>query len=204
MWSGTERDGLRHATLPKTHHMKMTTTTQSIPAQSSPGTRSTPSVAGHQDGGEKCSTNKQKSLRARNNITIGTWNVRSLRAAGKVGELTLEMKRYRWNTLGLCEVRLKNFGETSTPEGHRLFFSGLEDRHEYGVGFLIHKDTVNPIMGCRQVSSRLVTIRLKASHFNDFCCGVQNKSHLERQEPHHQLPCQTDAFPDRVHIFVCM
>ena len=21
-WSGTERDGLRHATLPKTHHMK--------------------------------------------------------------------------------------------------------------------------------------------------------------------------------------
>ena len=25
LWSGMERDGLRHATLPKTHHMKMTT-----------------------------------------------------------------------------------------------------------------------------------------------------------------------------------
>ena len=92
--------------------------------------------------------------------------MRSLRAAGKVEELTHEMKRYQWNILGLCEVRWKNFGETSTPEGHKLFFSGREDRHEYGVGFLIHKDTVNAIMGCRPVSSRLITIRLKASPFN--------------------------------------
>ena len=27
LWSGMERDELRHATLPKTHHMEMTTTT---------------------------------------------------------------------------------------------------------------------------------------------------------------------------------
>ena len=94
----------------------MTTTTQSIPARSSPGTRTAPSVAGHQDGGEKYATDGPKSLRARNNIIIGTWNVRSLRAAGKVEELTHEMKRYQWNILGLCEVRWKNFGETSTPE----------------------------------------------------------------------------------------
>ena len=75
-------------TLPKTHHMKITTTTQSIPARSSPGTRTMPSVAGHRDGGEKHATDGPKSLRARNNITIDTWNVRSLRAAGKVEELT--------------------------------------------------------------------------------------------------------------------
>ena len=98
------------------HHMTMTTTTQSISARSSPGTRTPPSVAGHQDGGEKYGTDGPKSQRARN-ITIGTWNVRSLRAAGKVEELAHEMKRYRWKILGLCEVRWKN-----------------------GVGFLIQKD----------------------------------------------------------------
>ena len=87
LWSGMERDGLRHTTLPKTHHVKMTTTTQSIPARSSPGTRTAPSVAGHQDRGEKYATDGPKSLRARNNITIGALNVRSLRA-GKVEELT--------------------------------------------------------------------------------------------------------------------
>ena len=164
LWSGMERDGLRHATLAKTHHMKMTTT--SILARSLPGTRTTPSVAGHQDGGEKYATDGPKSLRARNNITIGTWNVRSLRAAGKVEELTHEMKRYSWNILGLCEVRRKHFGKTSTAEGHKLFFSGREDRHEHGVGFLIHKDTVNAVIGCRPVSSRPITVRLKASPFN--------------------------------------
>ena len=78
LWPGMERDGLRHATLPKTHHMYMTTITQSLPARSSPGTRTALSVSGHQDGGEKYATDGPKSLRARNNITKGTWNVRSL------------------------------------------------------------------------------------------------------------------------------
>ena len=64
------------------------------------------------------------------------------------------------------DVRWKNFGEASAPEGHKLFFSGREDRHEHGVGFLIHKDTVNAIMGCRPVSIRLITLRLKVSPFN--------------------------------------
>ena len=118
------------------------------------------------DEGEKYVTDGPKSLRARNNITIGTWNVRSLRAAGKVEELTHEMKRYQWNIFGLSEVRWKNFSATSTLEGHKLFFSGCEDRHENGVGFLIHKDTVNAIMGCWPVSSWLITIHLKATLFN--------------------------------------
>ena len=107
-----------------------------------------------------------KSLSARNNITIGTWYVRSLRAAGKVEELTHKMKKYQSNILGLFEVRWKNFGEMSTPEGHKIYFSGSEGRHEDKVGFLIHKDTVNAIMGCRLVSSWLINIRLKASPFN--------------------------------------
>ena len=93
LWSGMERDGLCHVTLPKTHYMKITTTTQSIPAKSPPGTRTAPSIAGHQDGGEQYATDEPKSLRARN-ITSGTWNARSLRAAGKVEELTQDMKRY--------------------------------------------------------------------------------------------------------------
>jgi hypothetical protein len=92
--------------------------------------------------------------------------VRTLRTAGKLEELTHEMNRYRWNILGLCEVRWKNFGETTTLEGHKLYFSGREDKHEHGVGFLVHKDSVNTVMGCRPVSSRLITIRLRATPFN--------------------------------------
>ena len=54
----------------------------------------------------------------------------------------------------------------STEEGHKLYFSGKEDKHEHGFGFLVRKDIVNTVMGCRPVSSRLISIRLRASPFN--------------------------------------
>ena len=60
--------------------------------------------------------------------------------------------------LRLCEMRWKNFGKTITEEGHKVFFSGKEDKHEHGVGFLIHKNIANTVMGCCPVSSRLITI----------------------------------------------
>ena len=71
------------------------------------------------------------------------------------------MDRYGWNILGLCEMRWKNFGETTTEER-----SGKEDEHERGVGFLVDKDIENTITGCRPVSSRLIIIRLRADPFN--------------------------------------
>ena len=71
-------------------------------------------------------------------------------------------------TSGLYEKRWKNFGKTTTEEGHKVFFSGKEDKHEHGVGFLVHKDIINPVsvMGCRPVFCRLITIRLRAVPFN--------------------------------------
>ena len=47
-------------------------------------------------------------------------------------------------------------------------FSSVEkkDKDEHGVGFLVHKDIVNTVMGCCQVSSRLITICLRAVPFN--------------------------------------
>ena len=72
-------------------------------------------------------------IRGRDNITIGTWNTRTLRAAGKLQELTHEMDRYRWNILGLCEMKWKNFGETTTEEEHKVFFCGKEHKHEHGA-----------------------------------------------------------------------
>ena len=63
-------------------------------------------------------------------------------------------------------MRWKNFNETTTDKEHNVFFCGKEDKHEHGVGFLVHKDIVNTVMGCRPVSSRLITIHLRAAPFN--------------------------------------
>ena len=148
------------------HRMKRTTTDYTIPDRLSPGSARTAPVIAHQGEGVTWATDENNKLRTRSNISIGTWNVRTLRPPGKLEELTHEMRRYRWSVLGLCEVRWKNSGETTTHDGHKLYFSGKEDRHENGVGFLVHKDTVNTVMGCQPISSRLITIRLRATPFN--------------------------------------
>ena len=71
------------------------------------------------------------------------------------------MDRYRWNILGLCEMRWKNFGETTTEEGHKVFFSEKEDKHEHGVG--TGKTLVNPSAMIKQRGLRLPEF----ANFND-------------------------------------
>ena len=51
-------------------------------------------------------------------------------------------------------------------EGHKVFFSGKGHKHEHGVGLLVHIGIVNTVIGCRPVSSRLITNRLKAVPLN--------------------------------------
>ena len=47
-----------------------------------------------------------------------------------------------------------------------VYFSREEDRHEYGVGFLVHNDMVSAVLSCRPVSSKLISIRLSAAPFH--------------------------------------
>ena len=60
----------------------------------------------------------------------------ALRAAGKLQELTHEMDRCRWNILGLCEMRWKNFGGTTTEERHKAFFSEKRIKTSMAFDFL--------------------------------------------------------------------
>ena len=53
----------------------------------------------------------------RDNITFGTWNTRTLKAAGKLEELTHEMDRYTWNINGLCKTR-KSVPRSSRQSDH--------------------------------------------------------------------------------------
>ena len=122
----------------------------------------------HRDIGDKYATGVQKikKIRSRENISVGTWNVRTLRPAGKTEQLTHAMGRYHWNIVELSELHRKHFGEMSTDDGHKSCFSAKEDRHEYGFEFLVHKDVVDAVLGCRPVSSRLISVRLRTAPFN--------------------------------------
>ena len=116
-----------------------------MPDRSRPGktslTTALPTVL-PQGGGDKFATGTRTTplhSLPKTNTIIGTWNVRTLYACGKVKELTHELDRYRWDILGLAEVRWTSCGETTTEEGHKIWYSGEDSKHQHGVGFIVNK-----------------------------------------------------------------
>ena len=94
-----ERNGLRQVVLCPLVTMRETS---SIPDRSPPRSTGTAPSAVHQHGGIKHATGASSKIRGRDNITIGTWNTKTPTAAGKLQELTHEMDRSGWKSLGLC------------------------------------------------------------------------------------------------------
>ena len=118
--------------------MMMNTKNNLIPDRLQPGITMTAPTVRHRDVGDKYATGvpKIKKLRGRENIAVGTRNVRTLRPAGKLEQLTPAMSRYHWNIVGLCEMRWTNFSEMSTDDGHKVYFNGEQGKHEYELDFL--------------------------------------------------------------------
>ena len=50
--------------------------------------------------------------------------------------------------------------------GHKFYYSGEDDRHANGVGFLVHKSIQSAVLGCQPISSRIITVRLRAKPLN--------------------------------------
>ena len=70
-----------------------------IPDRSQTGITMTAPTNRHQDVGDNYATDvpNLKKIRGRESISDGIWNVRTLRPAGKVEQLTHAMGRYHWN-----------------------------------------------------------------------------------------------------------
>ncbi|XP_025098384.1 uncharacterized protein LOC112566419 [Pomacea canaliculata] len=58
-------------------------------------------------------------------------------------------------------MRWTSSGEEGTPFGHKLFYSGSENR-QLGVGFLVHNRAAAAVLSWEPISSRLATIRIAA------------------------------------------
>src|SRR5258708_2184738 len=81
----------------------------------------------------------QATVRTKNSLGIGTWNVRTMFQKEKLENVKKEMERLQFNVLGLSEVRWKG-AESFTTDNFTIFYSG-GDQHERGVGILLDKET---------------------------------------------------------------
>ena len=105
---------------------------------------------------------KTTSRLPKEGTTIGTWNVRSLHACGKVQELTHGFKRHRLDILSLAKVRWTGFGETTTDERLKIWHCGEDSKHQYWVEFIVQIEVVGSIVSCTPISCTLISIRISA------------------------------------------
>src|SRR6218665_101268 len=111
---------------------------------------------------EKLAT--ERKIRASKDIlSVGTWNVRTLWAAGKLQLLQEEMRRYRCDILGISEMRWTQSGEL---EGGKIIWSGHEHNHKEGVGFILSNKAKRALLGYKPVNERIPIARFQAQPFN--------------------------------------
>ena len=68
--------------------------------------------------------------------------------------------------MGLSEVRWTGFGEATTEEGHKIWYSGEENKHQHGVAFLARKEVADNVISCTPISSRIISIHISAKPHN--------------------------------------
>ncbi|CAF1521309.1 unnamed protein product, partial [Rotaria sordida] len=96
-------------------------------------------------------------------FTVGTWNVRTLWATGKLELLRNEMKHYRYDVIGISEVRWTGKGETTNGD---FIWSGESNTDTKGVGMLLSVKARKALLSYNPVNSRLISARFTATPFN--------------------------------------
>ena len=122
-----ERYGGRQSYFPR-NPMMTRQTKKSMPARGSPGQTSPAPCVCVRGTGDKLTTGVKyyDHIRSKYKLFIGTWNVETLWKDGRLEELCHELEHYKWNIIGLSEVRMKALGEINSFNGHKLFYCGRD------------------------------------------------------------------------------
>ena len=98
------------------------------------------------------------------NLVLGTWNLRTLWALGKLENAIMEMESHNIDLLGVAEMRWTESG-SSKKDDYMVLYSGGE-KHTEGVGMIISKKYTKAVMGFLPISSRVMVVKIEGKPFN--------------------------------------
>ena len=120
---------------------------------------------GDQACNEKCTTGR-KHIQLRNEITIGTWNLRKLKEKGKLSCVCIEMSRCGLQILGISETNWNGSGNFKTNDKQMVIYSGKEDNYSHGVAIILGKEASNSLIGYSPITDRILKVRIQAKPHN--------------------------------------
>ena len=108
--------------------------------------------------GRQQATVNNKPKNKKNNLKIGTWNVRTLAQSGKLENVKQEMDRMKVDLMGIAEMRWKGNGKLISND-HTVLYSGPEDICEKGVGLIMKNKLANTLSGHWPLSDRVIAAK---------------------------------------------
>ena len=137
---------------------------------------------------------------AKSKTKIGFWNVRTMFDAGKLAQVTNEMRRYNLDILGISETRWTSSGKFKCISGETIIYSGRKDnQHHEGVAIILKKGIAYSLLEWKPVNSRILKIRLQGKHVNTTiiqCYSPTNDSDDEKKDEFYdQLQAEIEETP---------
>jgi exonuclease III len=121
----------------------------------------------NRDGSDKLATgtniNRQNAclLDRKEDIHIGTWNVRTIKEDGALEIVIDQLEQYRWEIVGLCETHQTEKGEYYHGS-YRILTSGREDGiHREGVALILTKKASSALLSFEPISPRMLKARFR-------------------------------------------
>jgi hypothetical protein len=96
--------------------------------------------------------------RKRQELKIGTWNVRTMNLKGKLENVKEEMKRNNLNVLGVSEVRWIGDGDFVSDQ-YRVIYAGGEERQR-GVAIILDSDAGKRVFDIKRCGDRIIMIKM--------------------------------------------
>ena len=126
------------------------------------------SMNGDRQSRKEANTKIEPLVHPRKQIKVACWNVRTMNADGKTEQIVDEMNNYGIDILGISESRWTGTGKITFKGRETMLYSGVETRHEFGVGIIISKKNRSTLLEWHPVNERIITARFFSKHI-DYC-----------------------------------
>lgn len=109
---------------------------------------------------------RTRNSKRKNDLTFGTWNIRTMMQAGKMEEIALELSKLKFDIVVLQELRWKGEGIIQKKD-FILYYSGTPERSgQKGIGFWVSKRMKEKVLGFEPVNGRISKLRIKVKYSN--------------------------------------